>query len=189
MVESMSATSNFFSRCSSGCTKMSIPLIAPRAKRMMGSWIGAARHSMSAAQPSSTQLHSLAEMLASPSTSLALKMASRVSRSAAISVTMIKSLPPVALVAGPTASGKSALALALAKRSNGVIVNADASQIYRDLEVLSARPGAAEMAEVEHRLFGTRDGAVPCSAADYAAMARAEIAEIHASGRLPILVG
>jgi len=102
---------------------------------------------------------------------------------------MIKSLPPVALVAGPTASGKSALALALAKRSGGVIVNADASQIYLDLEVLSARPSAAEMAQVEHRLFGIRDGAEPCSAAEYAAMARAEIADVHASGRLPILVG
>ena len=156
---------------------------------MMGSWIGAARHSTSAALPSSTQLHSLAEMLASPSTSLAVNMASRVSRSAAIRVTMIKSLPPVALVAGPTASGKSALALALAKRSGGVIVNADASQIYRDLDVLSARPSAAEMAEAEHRLFGVRDGAEPCSAAEYAALARAEIAEVHASGRLPILVG
>jgi tRNA dimethylallyltransferase len=102
---------------------------------------------------------------------------------------MIKALPPVALVAGPTASGKSALALALAKRSGGVIVNADASQIYRDLDVLSARPSAADMAEAEHRLFGVRDGAEPCSAADYAALARVEIAEIHASGRLPILVG
>jgi len=102
---------------------------------------------------------------------------------------MIKALPPVALVAGPTASGKSALALALAKGSGGVIVNADASQIYRDLDVLSARPSAADMAEAEHRLFGLRDGAEPCSAADYAALARAEVADIHASGRLPILVG
>jgi len=102
---------------------------------------------------------------------------------------MIKSLPPVALVAGPTASGKSALALALAKRSGGVIVNADASQIYRDLDVLSARPSAEEMAEAEHRLFGVRDGAEPCSAAEYAALAGAEIIDIHESGRLPILVG
>ena len=70
-----------------------------------------------------------------------------------------------------------------------MIVNADASQIYRDLEVLSAKPSAAEMAEAEHRLFGIRDGVEPCSAADYVAMARAEIAEIHASGRLPILAG
>jgi len=102
---------------------------------------------------------------------------------------MIKSLPPVALVAGPTASGKSALALALARRSGGVIVNADASQIYRDLGVLSARPSAAEMAEADHRLFGIGDGAESCSAADYAALASAEVAVIHASGRLPILVG
>jgi len=102
---------------------------------------------------------------------------------------MIKALPPVALVAGPTASGKSALALALARRNGGVVVNADASQIYRDLDILSARPSAADLAEAEHRLFGVRDGAEPCSAADYAALARAEIADIHASGRLPILVG
>jgi tRNA dimethylallyltransferase len=102
---------------------------------------------------------------------------------------MIKSLPPVALVAGPTASGKSALALALARRSGGVIVNADASQIYRDIDVLSARPSGADMAAAEHRLFGLRDGAEPCSAADYAALAGAEIADIHSSGRLPILVG
>jgi tRNA dimethylallyltransferase len=102
---------------------------------------------------------------------------------------MIKALPPVALVAGPTASGKSALALALASRSGGVIVNADASQLYRDLEILSARPSTSEMAEAEHRLFGIRDGAEPCSAADYAAVARAEIADIHAAERLPILVG
>ena len=71
MVESMSATSNFFSRSAAGWTITSTPSIAPSAKRMTGSWIGAARHSMSAALPSSTQLHSLAEMLASPSTSLA----------------------------------------------------------------------------------------------------------------------
>ena len=102
---------------------------------------------------------------------------------------MIKSLPPVALVAGPTASGKSALAIAWAQRNKGVIINADASQIYRDLDVLSARPSAGDMAQAEHRLFGFRDGAFPCSAAEYAALARAEIAEVHASQRLPILVG
>jgi len=97
--------------------------------------------------------------------------------------------PKVALIAGPTASGKSALALALAKKANGVIINADASQVYRDLRVLSARPSEAEEAQAEHRLFGTIDGAVACSAADWAALARGEIEAAHASGRLPILVG
>lgn len=102
---------------------------------------------------------------------------------------MIKALPPLALVAGPTASGKSMLALKLAERSGGVIVNADASQIYRDLALLSARPSDEDMQRADHRLYGTRDGALPCSAADWAALAKAEIADVHAAGRLPILVG
>jgi tRNA dimethylallyltransferase len=97
--------------------------------------------------------------------------------------------PPLTLIAGPTASGKSALALELAERMNGVIVNADSAQIYRDLPVLSAAPSAAEQARAEHRLYGVRDGADPCSAAEYAALARAEIADVHAAGKLPILVG
>ncbi len=95
----------------------------------------------------------------------------------------------VALIAGPTASGKSALALALAERSNGVIVNADSAQLYPDLPILSAAPSAADRARAEHRLYGVRDGAVPCSAAEWADLARSEIAAIHPAGRLPILVG
>src|SRR5438067_11567191 len=100
-----------------------------------------------------------------------------------------KPKPPVALIAGPTASGKSALALALAEQIGGVIVNADSAQIYRDLRVLSAAPTKEEMRQAEHRLYGVQAGALPCSAADWAAMARREITDIHASGRTPILVG
>jgi tRNA dimethylallyltransferase len=95
----------------------------------------------------------------------------------------------VALIAGPTASGKSALALALAEGTNGVIVNADSTQIYGDLPILSAAPGEAEQRRAEHRLYGVRDGADPCSAADWAQLAKREIADIQSSGRLPILVG
>jgi tRNA dimethylallyltransferase len=95
----------------------------------------------------------------------------------------------VALIAGPTASGKSMLALALAERTGGVIVNADSAQIYRDLPILSAAPSAEDRAGAEHRLYAIRDGAEPCSAADWAELAKAEITDIHASGRLPILVG
>ena len=102
---------------------------------------------------------------------------------------VMRSLPPVALIAGPTASGKSALALALAERSGGVIVNADSAQVYRDLQILSAGPSDDELARAEHRLYGMLDGAEPCSAADWAEMARREIEDIQASGRLPILVG
>jgi len=72
------------------------------------------------------------------------------------------------LIAGPTASGKSALALALAEQIHGVIVNADSAQIYRDLTILSAAPSDAERALAEHRLYGVQDGALPCSAAEWA---------------------
>ena len=101
---------------------------------------------------------------------------------------MIKSCPPLALIAGPTASGKSALALQLAKARNGVIINADSAQLYRDLPILSAAPSAEDRVAADHRLYGVRDGADPCSAADWAALARAESANVHADGRLPILV-
>ena len=70
-----------------------------------------------------------------------------------------------------------------------MIVNADSAQIYRDLPILSAAPGPDETARAEHRLYGVLDGAQPRSAADWAAMAKREIADIHKSDRLPILVG
>jgi tRNA dimethylallyltransferase len=108
--------------------------------------------------------------------------------------TLLASGPPLALIAGPTASGKSDLAVrtALAAQVHGreaVVINADSAQVYADLAVLSARPTEAEMLGVPHRLFGSWDGAVACSAADWAEAARAEIAAAHASGALPILVG
>jgi tRNA dimethylallyltransferase len=102
---------------------------------------------------------------------------------------MAKMKPPVALIAGPTASGKSALALALAERTGGAIVNADSAQLYRDLPILSAAPSAMERTLADHRLYGIRNGADPCSAADWAEMARAEIARLHEQDRVPILVG
>lgn len=98
-------------------------------------------------------------------------------------------MPPLALIAGPTASGKSALALALAERTGGIVVNADASQVYADLRVLSARPSGEDMARATHRLFGYLDGRDACSAARWAKDARREIAAAHEAGRLPILVG
>ncbi len=71
----------------------------------------------------------------------------------------------------------------------GVVINSDSAQVYSDLHVLSARPSDKEMDGIEHRLFGTWDGAQACSAADWAARAKEEIAECHASGTVPILVG
>lgn len=97
--------------------------------------------------------------------------------------------PPVALIAGPTASGKSAVALRLARMHDAIIINADASQVYADLAILTARPPIAETRQAPHRLFGHIDGAQTCSAARWASEARAEIDAAHARGRLPILVG
>ena len=97
--------------------------------------------------------------------------------------------PPVALIAGPTASGKSAIGLALAEATGGAVINADSAQLYRDIPILSAAPSPADRERAEHRLYGVRDGANPCSAADWAASARAEIDALHTEGRLPILVG
>ncbi len=93
------------------------------------------------------------------------------------------------LIAGPTASGKSALALALAERSGGVIINADSAQLYRDIPVLSAAPPVEDMAGVEHRLYGVLDGAKAWGAAHFARVARREVEAVHAEGKLPILVG
>ena len=99
-------------------------------------------------------------------------------------------LPRVALIAGPTASGKSALAIAIAERLDGVVINADASQVYRDLRIVSARPSPADEARVPHRLFGHIDGADDgYSAARWAAEARDAIDATIAEGRLPVLVG
>jgi len=97
--------------------------------------------------------------------------------------------PPLVVIAGPTASGKSALALATAERLGGIVINADASQVYADLRVLSARPSAEEEARVPHRLYGTIDGSIACTAAMWADLAKAAVRAAHASGQVPVLVG
>ena len=97
--------------------------------------------------------------------------------------------PLVALIAGPTASGKSALALALAERTGGTVINADSAQVYADLRILSARPTAEEAARAPHRLFGHVDAAESYSAARWASEAKAAIERALAARSLPILVG
>lgn len=96
---------------------------------------------------------------------------------------------PVIIIAGPTASGKSALGLALAERFNGTVINADSMQVYRDLRVLTARPADAEMQRVPHRLYGVLDGAVHGTAALWRGLALEAVAETVAAGRVPILLG
>ena len=82
------------------------------------------------------------------------------------------------LIAGPTASGKSAAALALAKRFDGTIVNANSMQVYRDLRILTARPTPDEERLAPHRLFGAIDGAINFSVGRWARVAREILAEI-----------
>src|SRR5215813_6330520 len=96
---------------------------------------------------------------------------------------------PIVLLGGPTASGKSALALALAEEFRGTIINADSMQIYGDLAVLTARPGPAALARAPHRLYGVLDAGEAGSAGRWRDLAEAEIAAAQAQGRLPILVG
>jgi tRNA dimethylallyltransferase len=110
--------------------------------------------------------------------------------SVAVNIAASSPKPRVALIAGPTASGKSAAGTALAQAHDGVIINADASQVYADLRILTARPSAEEEASAPHRLFGHVDAAdAGYSAARWAAEARTAIAEAHDAGKLPILVG
>lgn len=97
-------------------------------------------------------------------------------------------LAPI-LIAGPTASGKSALALALAARLGGTVINADAMQVYRELRVLTARPGPEEERRALHRLYGHVRGREAYSAARYAIEARDAIQAAQAAGSVPIVVG
>ena len=95
----------------------------------------------------------------------------------------------VLMICGPTAAGKSGLALALAERCGGVIINADSMQLYSDLRVLTARPDEAEMARAPHRLYGIMDGAMRASVAAWLAMAADAVAAARRDGCLPIIVG
>lgn len=96
---------------------------------------------------------------------------------------------PVVVVAGPTASGKSALALSLAEAFDGTIINADSMQVYGGLPILTSQPDDNAKARLPHRLYGLLDAADPCSAARWRDLARAEIARTEEAGRVPILVG
>ncbi|WP_448951761.1 tRNA (adenosine(37)-N6)-dimethylallyltransferase MiaA [Labrys neptuniae] len=93
------------------------------------------------------------------------------------------------LLAGPTASGKSALALDIAERFGGGIINADSMQVYRDLAVLSARPDASETARAPHLLYGHVDGAINYSVGRWREDAAQALDQISREGRLPIVIG
>ncbi len=96
---------------------------------------------------------------------------------------------PIVALSGPTAGGKSAAALAIAEAFGATIINADSMQVYRDLAILTARPGPDQLARVPHRLYGCLSGRERCSAGRWRSLADAEIGSAVASGRLPLLVG
>lgn len=93
------------------------------------------------------------------------------------------------LIAGPTASGKSGLALCLAERLGGAVINADSMQVYRELRILTARPSAADEARAPHKLYGTVSGADAYSVGRFVEDAAAAISETRKAGLRPILVG
>ena len=93
------------------------------------------------------------------------------------------------LIAGPTASGKSALALALAQKNGGVVINANSMQVYRDLRIITARPTPEEEARAPHRLYGHVDAAVNFSAGSWVTDAAKVLAEAREQNALPIFVG
>lgn len=107
----------------------------------------------------------------------------------AMSVTMAERAPDAALLLGPTASGKSALAMTLAQSVPVEIVSIDSAQVYRGMNIGTAKPTADERARVPHHLLDLRDPAEPYSAADFVRDAVAAIGEIRARGRLPLVVG
>jgi tRNA dimethylallyltransferase len=99
------------------------------------------------------------------------------------------SASPYIMIAGPTASGKSQLAIDLARRLGGAVINADSMQLYADLTVLTARPQPQEMQDIPHHLFGICDAAHRASVAEWLGLAATAIANVRAAGQLPIIVG
>jgi len=98
-------------------------------------------------------------------------------------------LPPALVIAGPTASGKSGLALKIAREFGGVVINADSMQIYDALPLLTARPSDQDMAQAPHRLYGVLPPSEVCSAARWGVRAAAEMDAAWAAGKLPVLTG
>ena len=93
------------------------------------------------------------------------------------------------LIAGATASGKSEFAMRLAERVDGIVINADSMQVYRELRLITARPSPADEARVPHRLYGTRAAADPLSVGRWIELSVAEIDAAQSAGRVPIVVG
>ncbi|MGA1186265.1 MAG: tRNA (adenosine(37)-N6)-dimethylallyltransferase MiaA [Candidatus Puniceispirillaceae bacterium] len=99
------------------------------------------------------------------------------------------SVSPYIMIAGPTASGKSQLAIDLARRFNGAVINADSMQLYADLAIVTARPQPQDIEDIPHHLFGICDAAHRASVAEWLGLAATAIADVRSAGQLPIIVG
>ena len=93
------------------------------------------------------------------------------------------------MIAGPTASGKSHLAMDLARALGGEVINADSMQLYSDLSILTARPTARDMRDIAHHLYGVLDGAQRASVAVWLGLAAQAMTAIRERGRIPIVIG
>src|SRR5882757_9597357 len=196
MVESMSARKSFLRLNAAGCTTMSIGR-SPRAWRRRASialmsslpvkGISTATSANShCAVPGEGRTASAPSTMVESSAGLAgLQMSVATRDMQANSRLGNKAV----LIAGPTASGKSALALELAQKTGGVVINTDSMQVYRDLRIITARPTLPEEALAPHRLYGHVDAAVYFSAGAWVADAARVLAEVRADNRLPIFVG
>ncbi|HOO06169.1 MAG TPA: tRNA (adenosine(37)-N6)-dimethylallyltransferase MiaA [Ruminococcus sp.] len=100
-----------------------------------------------------------------------------------------KDKPFVLAIAGPTASGKTRLGIELAKEYGGEVISADSMQIYKGMDIASAKPTQEEMQGIPHHLIGVIDRSTPFSVADYVIMAKEKIGEVLSRGKLPIIVG
>ena len=99
------------------------------------------------------------------------------------------STKPVVLIAGPTASGKSSMAMDVAEEFDGQIINADSMQVYKELRIVTARPSEADEARLPHKMYGMISVAQSWSVGQWQAMAVEEIAACHAAGKLPVVTG
>ena len=104
-------------------------------------------------------------------------------------INQINSSEHIVVIAGPTASGKSSIAMDIAEKCESVIINADSMQVYSDLSILTARPSLSNMANKPHALYGVIDGGIRCNVSLWLKYARKEVEKARMEGQLPILVG
>ncbi len=102
---------------------------------------------------------------------------------------MLKLNKKIILIAGPTASGKSKIAINLAKKINGEIINADSMQIYKEISILSARPSQSELNKIKHHLYGFMSVKNNFSAGQWLKLVKNKIIKIFQKGKIPIIVG